>query len=474
MHIVINVGRQVVVHNVRDVRDIETTSGDSSGNKNGATAVAEHVERTLTLTLGAVTVNRSGGEALVDQEVGQRICHALGLDEDKSQTSAVCVKDVQQDRALVDVLNVLNLLSDVLRSRTDTTNGKEDVILEEVAGKHLNVAGEGGGEHESLAVLHAWHVLTFHDSSNLRLETHVKHAVSLVKNKVLDVLQGDATTLYEVDQTSRSSHQQIAATFDLAKLRPDVSSTVDYTRSHPRTVGKLPRLVVNLGDQLTGRGENERCGVGLALAAKATLADGVGRGTGLVGLREDGEEETASLARTSLGTSHQVTAAHDNGNGVLLNRGWVGVPSKRDVGDQVVVQGWVAEGENGFGHVVTRGLNGDVVVLLEVDASVLLGRVIRSTEEFALNARVGRARHVFSIMPATIPRAPSSASAPTTTASASSVRTGTTISVGVEGMLLSSSESIIAGRRSIPVGTIVIGIVAIDAQSVSKRLQERR
>lgn len=331
VYVVINVGRQVIVHNVRDIGDIETTGSDGSCNKDGATAVTEHVKSALTLTLGAVAVDRRGWEVLVDEEVGQRICHALGLDEDQSQARTMSVQDVKQDGALVDVLNVLNLLGDVLGGGSDTTNGEEDVVLEEVASKHLDIAGEGGREHESLAVLHAGHVLALHDTSNLRLETHIKHAVSLVKNEILDVLEGDSTTLYEVDQTSRSSHQEIASTLDLAKLRTDVSSAVDDTGSHPGTVGKLPRLVVDLRDQLTGRCENERSWVCLALTTKATLANGVGRWSGLVGLRKDREEETTSLARTSLSTSHQVTAAHDNGDGVLLHRGWVGVPGERDV-----------------------------------------------------------------------------------------------------------------------------------------------
>jgi hypothetical protein len=48
----------------------KTTSSNSSGDKDGATAVTEHLEGLLTLTLSAVTVNGGGGETLVDEEVG--------------------------------------------------------------------------------------------------------------------------------------------------------------------------------------------------------------------------------------------------------------------------------------------------------------------------------------------------------------------------------------------------------------------
>ncbi|ROW15354.1 hypothetical protein VPNG_02370 [Cytospora leucostoma] len=276
VHVVVDVGGQVVVHNVGDVGNIETTGSNSSCDQDGATSVTEHVESTLTLALSAVAVDGSCWEALVDEEVGQGVRHALGLDEDESQTGAVGVENVEQNGALVNVLNILDLLGDVLGSGTNTTDGQENVVLQEVTSQHLDVPREGSGEHEGLAVLNTGHVLTLHNATNLGLETHVKHTISLVEDEVLDVLQGDATTLYEIDQTSRSSHQEITSTLDLTELRANVSTTVDDTRSHPRTVGEFPRLIVNLGDQLTGRGEDERRGVGLALTAEVTTLGGDG------------------------------------------------------------------------------------------------------------------------------------------------------------------------------------------------------
>lgn len=373
MHVVVNVSGQVVVHNVGDVGNIETTSSNSCCDQDRATSVTEHLESTLTLALSAVTVDGGGWEVLVDEEIGQGVCHALGLNEDEGQARTVGVQNIEQNGTLIDVLNVLHLLSNVLRSRTDTTNRQENVVLQEVASQHLDIPGEGGGEHEGLAVLYTGHILTLNNASNLGLETHVKHTISFVEDEVLDVLQGDTTTLYEIDQTSRSSHQEIASTLDLTQLRANVSSTVDDTRSHPGAVGELPRLLVNLGDQLTGWGEDERSGVGLALATKVTsLAGGNRRRACLVRLRKDGEEETSSLSGTSLGTSHQVTSAHNDGDRVLLDGCGHQVAGERDVGDQVVIQRRVAEGEDGLRHILARGFDGNVVVLLEVDTSVLL------------------------------------------------------------------------------------------------------
>ncbi|GKT40846.1 uncharacterized protein ColSpa_01026 [Colletotrichum spaethianum] len=418
--VVVNVGGQVVVDDMGNVGDIETTSGNSGGNQNGAATVAEELQSALTLTLSAVTVNRGGGEVLVDQEVGQRVGHALGLDENEGETGTVGVENIQENRALVDVLDVLDLLGNVLRGGTNTTNGQENVVLQEVASEHLDVAGEGGGEHESLAVLNIGHVLALDDTANLGLETHVKHAVSLIEHKVLDVLEGDAATLDKIDKTSGGGNEQVAAALDLTKLGADVGTTVDDTRADPGAVRELAGLFVDLGNQLTSGSQNQRCGVSLALTAETT--GGVGRDrrrTVDEGLGQNGEKETTSLSGTSLSTSHKIATAHNDRDRVLLDGGGNLVASHLDVADEVVVERGVGEGEDGLRDVVSRSLDGDVVVLLKVDTGLLLGCVVdTSAEELALDTGVGRAGNVLAVAPLAVAGATSLLATTTTSVTA--------------------------------------------------------
>lgn len=390
--------RTVVVGGAQGEK-IHTSGGDSSGNEDGAPARAEHLEGTLTLALGAVTVNGCGREALVNEEVGERIGHALSLDENKGQTRTMGVENVEEHATLVDVLDILDLLRNVLRRGPDTTDRKEDILSEEVAGKHLDVAGEGGRKHQGLTALGGRHVLTLDNAADLGLKTHVQHAVSLIEYEVLDVSKRNSATLDEVHKTTGSGNEKIATALNLAELRANVGATVDYARTDPRAVGKLPGLLENLRDKLTGRCEDEGGGVGLALTAKAGLGWRGAAGTVLVGLREDGEEETAGLAGTGLGASHQVTATHDDGDGVLLDGRRHLVPSKVNVGEEVVVERRVREGVDWVGNVLARSLNRDVVVLLEVDARGGLGRVVGNAEELTLNTLVWRARNVLAISP---------------------------------------------------------------------------
>jgi hypothetical protein len=349
------------------------------------------------------------------------------------------VEDVQEDGALVSVLDVLDLLGNVLRGRSDTTDRQENVVLEEVASKHLDVAGEGGREHESLAVLDQRHILTLNDTANLGLETHVQHTVSLVKNKVLDVSEGDTATLNQIDETTGSSNEKIAATLNLAKLGTDVGTTVHDTGADPRAVSKLAGLIEDLGDKLTSRSKNEGSRVSLALTAVAVLTTRRSRGSGgtvLESLREDREKETTSLSGTGLGTSHEITATHDNGDRVLLDRGGDNIAGELNVGDQVVVQRGVGELSNGLGDVVTGGLNGNVIVVGKVNTSLLLGGVVGNTEQLTLHAGVGGTGNVLAVAPLAIARATDLRSTTTTVVAATIRGSWMSVSLGIEGLKL--------------------------------------
>jgi diaminopimelate decarboxylase len=96
-----------------------------------------------------------------------------------------------------------------------------------------------------------------------------------------------------------------------------------------------------------------------------------GRWTILEGLRKDWKEETTSLARASLSASHQIAASHNNGNRVFLDRCGGSVSRKLDVAQEMIIEGRVCEGGDCFGNICTRSLNGDIIVIGEVDSSGL-------------------------------------------------------------------------------------------------------
>lgn len=299
--VIVNVGGKIIVDDMHDIGDVETTSGHRGSDHDRSATLTESIKRRLTLALSTITVDRSSGEVVGEQEVGQHVGHTLGLDEDESKTRILGAEKIEKDGALVGILDILDLLGDVLGSGSNTTDGKEDVLLQEVLGKHLDVPGEGGGEHERLALVNTGHVFLLDNSADLRLETHVQHAVSFIEDEVANVGETDTTALDEIDETTRRGAEKIAAALDLAKLAVDIGTTVDDGGADPGAIGELAGLVMDLVDEFTSRRENECSRVRLA-------APGVGgcrlrgRGTGPARerRRKDGEQKATSLSGTGL------------------------------------------------------------------------------------------------------------------------------------------------------------------------------
>jgi len=134
---------------------------------------------------------------------------------------------------------------------------------------------------------------------------------------------------------------------------------------------------VNLGDELSGRSEDEGGRVGLSRSRELGVGVGsVGRGRGRrsrsvgEGSGEDGEEETSSLSRTGLGASHEVSSTGDDGDGVLLDGSRSGVSSVLNVLEEDGIHGSLEFGD-GLRDVSTGSLDGNGLVFVEVDSSVL-------------------------------------------------------------------------------------------------------
>ena len=219
MYVVVDVGGEIVIDDVGDVGNIESSSGDGGSDHDGRSTRLERLDGVLSFSLRSVSVNRRRSDVVLLEESFEHVGHSFRLDEDEGEsTGREGEEDVEEDGSLVVIFDVFDLLRNVLRSRPYSTDGKEDVVLEEVAGEHLDVAGEGGTEHERLSFRDAGHVLSVDDSSNLGLETHVEHSVGLIEDEVSDVGEGDSSTLDEIDESSRGGRKKIASLVHRSQL----------------------------------------------------------------------------------------------------------------------------------------------------------------------------------------------------------------------------------------------------------------
>lgn len=184
-------------------------------------------------------------------------------------------------------------------------------------------------------------------------------------------------------------------------MSTNVSTAIDHTWSHPGTVRKLAGLVIDLRDKLTGGGQNQRGRKRLALAKATSRGRRVGRAA-LEGLRKNREQETTSLARTGLCASHEISPAHDNGDRVFLYRRRTDVARKLDVGDEMVIERRVREGQHWIRDIMAASLDGDVIVVCKVDTGSGLCRVIRSAKQFTFDLGILGTRDMLTVSPLSI------------------------------------------------------------------------
>lgn len=132
--------------------------------------------------------------------------------------------------------------------------------------------------------------------------------------------------------------------------------------------------------------------------------------------------------------------------------------SQLDVAAEMLVQRRSGELVNRLRDILTGSLDGDVVVLLEVDTSVLLGRIVDgSTIQFTFDTGVSRSGNVLSITPLAIARASGRVIATTTTTSGvtlvatTRVTTSTTAPAAAAVILEGRGRSSTVGARAVPV-----------------------
>jgi hypothetical protein len=387
--VVVDVGRELVVDHVQHVGDVEAPRRHVSRHEDRRFALPEAQKSRLTLALRSVAVDRSHGETLVVEVVLETVGAALGLYKDQRE-ALDSVEELDHGGVLVLLLDVHELLHDEVGRRADASDPKEDVVVEEVRGEPLDLDGERRAEEQGLPVLGAGHVLLLHDPPDLGLEAHVEHPVCLVEDQPAHAAQRHAAALDQIDQSAGRGDEDLHPALELPHLRVDLRSSVDDRGTQRALVRKLAGLLVDLHGQLPRGCEDERQRLGSAAAAIVRAASPalpvafpeVVRRELAVHHRDDGKEESGSLAGAGLGAGHQVTLGHDDGDGVLLHGRRTVVTAQLDVLADDGVEVRFGEVLQRLRAVIARSFDGDVVVLVKIDARV------RGSEEVLLYERV--------------------------------------------------------------------------------------
>ena len=157
---------EIVVNDMADVGDVNSTTRDLSGDQDRRLATLESAPGTLvsdgrnksvkqiglhgilTLPLRTPTVDEGGGQLAGEKVVVKHLHAGNGVDEDQSATGLVGKEQVKQSLALGLLRDKDDVLLEVFVSRTGATNTDAEVVLLHVLASEVAATlREGGREH---------------------------------------------------------------------------------------------------------------------------------------------------------------------------------------------------------------------------------------------------------------------------------------------------------------------------------------
>ena len=306
--------------------------------------------------------------AVLTKESGNLVSNALGTCEDQDLVVLVahdCLEVLGHAVALLKLCADLdNLLNAVVSGQVHGTNVHLDPVLLVVSRQLANLLGPCSGPHAGLSV----GANLSDDLADLRLETHVKHAVSLVENKVCNAAKVGLSSLKHVDKTSRSGDAHLDTASKVADLGTLGNTSVDAGVSDAGRLSELADFLLNLDSKLTSRCENKN---NRAVAGgEERLSVDVDNGRKTVG---------ECLSGTSLGDTNNVATRESHGPSLSLNSGGLCETLCLDFVHDIRREASLVEGCDGLGdvlaldgHLVLFAVLGDLCSRASSDCGILL------------------------------------------------------------------------------------------------------
>ena len=175
----------------------------------------------------------------------------------------------------------------------------------EPAHEHVDPRVEGGREHQPLGALRR----LLEDPAHGREEAEVGHVVGLVEHGDLDAAEVEMALGHQVLEAAGTSHDDVDAPAQAGDLRVLADATEDGERAQPGDGRQGGERGVDLRDELTGGGQDQRP---RPTGGPAPVARGE---TG-----HEGQEEGVRLAGAGAATAEDVAASQRVGQGGRLDR----------------------------------------------------------------------------------------------------------------------------------------------------------
>ena len=205
--------------------------------------------------------------------LGDIVRNSLGTDEDENLGVflADLIQVLDELRSLLEITaNFDDLLNVVIGSKLSRTNVDLDEIFQEVLRRLvseqkeceqfctyirelLNILRPSGREHQRLTI----RADLADDFTDLRLETHVKHAISFVHDEVCDTTQVSLAGFQHINETPRGRDDNLDTALEVTDLGALRGTAVDGSVTNAGVGAELGALLLNLDRELTSRSKNQ-------------------------------------------------------------------------------------------------------------------------------------------------------------------------------------------------------------------------
>mmetsp|Transcript_54901 Transcript_54901/g.88687 ORF Transcript_54901/g.88687 Transcript_54901/m.88687 type:complete len:286 (-) Transcript_54901:1933-2790(-) len=257
MDVVFQVVRNLKVDDQDHGLDVDASSSNRRRDQNIGDVVLEVLQREITILLILATVQGERRVAIL-QQLREHLIHILLLvDEDDDGAMLLpLAQELQQPIELLSLVENLYELRDVRGSRISFTNCDLNRLFQDLPGQSLHVSGQGCAEHCHLLVWSSG----LQEHADLRLESHVKHAVGLVEDHEGDTPEvGDLAVGggQDVDESPWSTHQELGPFLECGQLLAHGAAAVGADAREIASLAEDICLPLDLESQLPRRCDHE-------------------------------------------------------------------------------------------------------------------------------------------------------------------------------------------------------------------------
>lgn len=253
MGIGVGVGGKVVVDHVGCVRKIEAAAGQIRGDHDFDFHPAKAIEQRRSSGLVETTVDYFSGRELLLDMVVEPFSVVSGIAEYDGLFRPRLVHELEQGFEPILAADFQEAMLEALRRLLLLIQVDGQRISEIFPGQLPNLFRHCRRKQKCLVLVYE----AANDEFDVRDEAHLEHFIRFVEDEGSDVCQAKRSVTKQVDEPSRSGHEDVNSMVELCYLYLDRKTTIDRRRRDVGFPGNLGDFSDVLQRQLAGRHEDQ-------------------------------------------------------------------------------------------------------------------------------------------------------------------------------------------------------------------------